>query len=435
MSTALPAPAPGLWSGVRTALALDEPARPRAVPTSIVQRRRRGYDPSGDDGRAQVELVRDDEGVLRWVYTPPQTRISAGRRAYRSIHVAPRSIVEQFRFNELGRNEVTGKLVDLDAWLTPGQGMKRWHEGAFVDEPHPAVDEGRVLLLVHGTFSQSQMWADELQATAAGKELLNQWQDRYERILAFNHPTLSVGAWSNAIDLHRALQAVRVPIDIVCHSRGGLVVSWLLRLEAVPVERVVFVGSPLVGTSLAAPDKLRAALDLLANYADAVSVVGQGVTPVFPLAAGVAGLAKILGKALRLGSGLPIPDAAIALVPGLATQQAVGNNLDLRQLFADQWLCQPQMSGIGVSFQPDESKEPLWKFWKRFTHLGAQLKYAAADLVFPGPNDLVVDVDSMFRLGEAANIAFDDLGVSPTTHHTNYFRDERVVDLLATRLR
>ena len=51
-------------------------------------------------------------------------------------------------------------------------------------------------------------------------------------------------------------------------------------------------------------------------------------------------------------------------------------------------------------------------------------------MVFPGPNDLVVDVDSMFRLGEGGNIAFEALGVGPTTHHTNYFRDERVIGVL-----
>ena len=39
---------------------------------------------------------------------------------------------------------------------------------------------------------------------------------------------------------------------------------------------------------------------------------------------------------------------AIALVPGLATQQAVRNNLDIRQLFADDWLVEPEMSGIGL---------------------------------------------------------------------------------------
>ena len=104
------------------------------------------------------------------------------------------------------------------------------------------------------------------------------------------------------------------------------------------------------------------------------------------------------------------------------------------QLFADDWLRQPDMSGIGVTFQPDESREPLWKFWRRFSNVGDQLKYAAADMVFPGPNDLVVDVDSMFRLGENKVIAFEDLGVSPTTHHTNYFRDSKVLSYLDKKL-
>jgi hypothetical protein len=93
------------------------------------------------------------------------------------------------------------------------------------------------------------------------------------------------------------------------------------------------------------------------------------------------------------------------------------------------------MSAIGVSFQPDESKEPLWRFWKRFTNIKDQLKFGAADLVFPGPNDLVVDVNAMFRLGEKANIHFEDLGTSPTTHHTNYFRDAQVLSYLDKTLK
>jgi pimeloyl-ACP methyl ester carboxylesterase len=434
MSTDFSASGASLWSGVSAALALNEAPRQAPCELPIGQRRRRGYDATVTDGRAQVELIRDVEGVLRWVYTPPLAGLAGGRRAYRSIQVAPADVVERFRFNELGRNEVTSRLVDLDAHLTPGQGMKIWKGDALEELQEPVATKGPVLLLVHGTFSKSEMWTEELLATNEGKKLVADWQKRYAFILAFSHPTLSVGAWSNAIDLHRALRGVTGPIDIVCHSRGGLVVSWLLRLQPMNVKNVVFVGSPLVGTSLAAPDKLRAALDLLANYAEALSTLGQAASTVFPLAAGVAGLAKIVGKTLRLGSGLPILDGAIALIPGLSTQQAVGNNLDLLQLFADDWLCQPTMSAVGGSFQPDESAEPLWKFWKRFTHIGDQIKCAAADLVFSGPNDLVVDVKSMCQLGEKRKIDFNDLGISPTTHHTNYFRDKRVLDYLAGRL-
>lgn len=421
-----------LWDDVSARLALEEaPALASTLP--IGQRRRRAAARDAD-GRAKVELVRDEEGLLRWVYSAPTTPGGTGRRSYRSLRVAPDDVVQSFRFNDFGANAITDKLIAADDWLTPDQGLQRWQGGRLVDDPQPTLDKGRVLLLVHGTFSKSQMWFDELKATEAGRQLLAGWQQKYSAILAFGHPTLSVGAWSNALDLHTALLRVSAPIDVVCHSRGGLVMGWLMRLRAVPVERVVFVASPLVGTSLAAPDKLRAALDMLASYADAVSTLGQKATGIVPFAEGVSLLAKIFGKVLQLGSTTPIVDTAVSLVPGLATQQLVRNNRDVRQLFAAPWLSTPQMCGIGAAFQPDESAQPIWKFWKRFSHIGDQIKYGAADLVFPGPNDLVVDVDSMYRLGEGGNLKFESLGVGPTTHHTNYFRDPRVLQFLGEQL-
>lgn len=421
-----------LWADVSARLVLEE--EPTEVSTLPIGQRRRRAAARDADGRAKVELVRDEDGLLRWVYSPPTTPGGTGRRSYRSIRVAPDDVVQSFRFNDFGANAVTDKLIAADDWLTPDKGMQRWQDGRLVNDVQPRIDKGRVLLLVHGTFSKSQMWFDELQATDAGKKLLAGWQQKYSAILAFGHATLSVAAWSNALDLHSALQDVSAPIDVVCHSRGGLVVGWLMRLRAVPVERVIFVASPLVGTSLAAPDKLRAALDMIASYADAVSTLSKHATGIVPFAEGVSLLAKIFGKVLHLGSTTPIVDAAVGLVPGLATQQLVKNNNDVRQLFAAPWLSSPQMSGIGASFQPDESAQPIWKFWRRFSHIGDQVKYGAADLVFPGPNDLVVDVDSMFRLGEGGNITFEALGVGPTTHHTNYFRDERVIGYLVDQL-
>ncbi|MDR7335736.1 alpha/beta fold hydrolase [Roseateles asaccharophilus] len=417
-----------LWTDVSARLALEE--EPTLASTLPIGQRRRRAAARDADGRAQVELVRDDDGLLRWVYTPPTTPGGTGRRAYRSMRVAPDDVVQRFRFNDFGANAVTDKLIDADDWLTPDQRMQRWQDGHLVDDVRPRIDKGRVLLLVHGTFSKSKMWFDELQATEAGRKLLAGWQQKYSAILAFGHPTLSVAAWSNALDLHAALQDVSAPIDVVCHSRGGLVVGWLMRLRAVPVERVVFVASPLVGTSLAAPDKLRAALDMIASYADAVSSLSRQATGIVPFAEGVSLLAKIFGKVLQLGSNTPIVDAAVGLVPGLATQQLTKNNNDVRQLFAAPWLSTPKMYGIGAAFQPDESTQPMWRFWRRFSNIGDQVKYGAADLVFPGPNDLVVDVDSMFRLGEGGNLTFEALGVGPTTHHTNYFRDERVIGYL-----
>ncbi|WP_457321542.1 esterase/lipase family protein, partial [Roseateles sp. P5_E11] len=289
-----------LWADVSARLVLEE--EPTEVSTLPIGQRRRRAAARDADGRAKVELVRDEDGLLRWVYSPPTTPGGTGRRSYRSIRVAPDDVLQSFRFNDFGANAVTDKLIAADDWLTPDKGMQRWQDGRLVNDAQPRIDKGRVLLLVHGTFSKSQMWFDELQATDAGKKLLAGWQQKYSAILAFGHATLSVAAWSNALDLHSALQDVSAPIDVVCHSRGGLVVGWLMRLRAVPVERVIFVASPLVGTSLAAPDKLRAALDMIASYADAVSTLSKHATGIVPFAEGVSLLAKIFGKVLHLGS-------------------------------------------------------------------------------------------------------------------------------------
>lgn len=417
-----------LWQRVEGVLELEQPSITDESPIS--RRRRRSYTPGEDDRRATLELQRDADGLLRWEYLPPTRRRATGRRVYRSVGVEQTEVVKRFRFMDLGENDVTKGLQALDWRLTPGRGLLRL-QGAIWFAAPPVLN-GSVVLLVHGTFSSSQMYVDELAATPAGKELLDNLERRYDHVLAFDHPTLSVGAWSNAIDLAGALAAVVGPLDVVCHSRGGLVVAWALRLVSLPVRRLVFVGSPLTGTSLASPARLRAALDMIANYAEAASmVVGIGSAAI-PLAAGAAGLARIFGKTLRLGTSLPIADAAVSIVPGLASQQRISNNLELNQLFRAGWKSAPEVFAVRVNFRPAE-EDAGWKFWKRFSNVGDQLKFTAADLVFPGDNDLVVDTEAMVQLGEHGSVAVArvlDLGTSPYTHHTNYFRSAEVIAYL-----
>jgi len=424
-----------LWDRVDSVLELNQPAVPEGTP--IARRRRRSFSPGEMDARATLELQRDADGLLRWDYQPPARRRAGGRRTYRSTGVDRPEVVKRFRFMDLEGNDITTGLQALDARLTPGRGLLRLADGAWVPAAG-TVDgalAGRVLLLVHGTFSSSRMYLDELRATPHGTALLAAWQARYDHVLAFDHPTLAVGAWSNALDLQWALAGVGGDIDMVCHSRGGLVAAWLLRLEALRpgrIRRVVFVGSPLTGTSLASPPRLRAALDLLANYAEAAAGVAMLGAAALPIAAGAAGLARIFGKTLRLGSSLPLADAAVSLVPGLASQQRIANNLELRQLFSTVWKPAPEAWAVSADFRPSEIAQG-WKFWNRFTHIGDQLKYAGADLVFSGQNDLVVDTEAMNQLGELGLIDPGrtlTLGTGPDTHHTNYFQSVRVCDFL-----
>jgi hypothetical protein len=164
-----------LWSDARALL--SEPTVPREdARASIQQRRRRGYDLAREDGRAAVSLLRDD-GLLRWVYEPPARRAtSATRRSWRAIGLDPRESVERIAFPELGRNEVTAGLQKLDArlnpvlagMLQPTEGLRRWNgaQWAPLASGELAGLSGRVLVLVHGTFSASSMYASRAPATA-----------------------------------------------------------------------------------------------------------------------------------------------------------------------------------------------------------------------------------------------------------------------------
>ena len=442
--------ASGLWADVGARLTEPGPALADAVVAPLPQRRRRAAatEPLSDP-RAAVRLVRDEE-MLRWVYEPPvqRRRLEGARRTWRSYGVDAQDTVQRIAFRELGANQITQALVRLDERLnpvlrgleSPVEGLRRWDGQRWAPLPagFAAGLQGRVLVLVHGTFSASAMYADEFAATDDGRTLFERLQAGYAAVLAFDHATLSVAPWLNALALRDALAGCAAELDFVAHSRGGLVVSWLLRLAPMlPVRQALFVGSPLAGTSLAAPDRIRQALDTLASLADALAESALRSGAVLPpavhaLALGVAGLACVVGRVLQLGARLPLADAAVGLVPGLLAQARVSNNLELAQLYPLD--TRAEMQGIGCSYRPSQLDEPVWKVWKRIANLKGQAMYYGADLIFDQPNDLVVDQVSMQALG-GRPLAFEDLGASATTHHCNYFQNARVLAWLDQRLR
>jgi hypothetical protein len=84
-----------------------------------------------------------------------------------------------------------------------------------------------------------------------------------------------------------------------------------------------------------------------------------------------------------------------------------------------------------------ETESPGWRFWKWFR--GDRIKDAAADKVFPGSNDLVVDTSSMteFTAGGGIRIPSDrikDFGTTASVHHTNYFEQAATLDFMLDRL-
>ncbi len=128
-------------------------------------------------------------------------------------------------------------------------------------------------------------------------------------------------------------------------------------------------------------------------------------------------------------SKAPIVDALAALVPGLAGQSAVSNNHELNRLRLGPVDVDPSYFAIVSNF---ETANPSWRFWRNFRK--DRVIDLAADVVFPGDNDLVVDTSSMTDFGvpklKLAGAACD-YRTSDTVWHCNYFRQRRSIEYIA----
>ena len=263
--------APATRAGAALATADGEPA--------IVLRA-----PSMGPDVEQAVLYTDEAGVSRWVFpsdsgTPagPGTRGGSGEVEF----VLPRDSAESPTRAEEGpgtRGQLTKlgrRLVRVLAWATEdviGKGAmfvaSRWEEKRRpyrlrrfpFDDPRPVswdtLQSGRSLLLIHGTFSTASAAFELLPASTI--ESLRQVYG--ERMFAFDHPTLHVAPEENVRRLFDMVPpGTNVEIDIVTHSRGGLVGRELTERQAeyavadkrLPVRRAIFVAAPLRGTALA----------------------------------------------------------------------------------------------------------------------------------------------------------------------------------------
>ncbi len=399
-------------------------------------------------------LVRE-AGVLRWragasaQLAPIGPRAGNGGRAARA-GLPSGTVVKQFAFERLPTSKVYEALTTLDRTLTPQavfsssassvNGLRRLRHGVLEPFTDPTRAAGKkVLLLIHGTFSNSEsIVSNGLQSKPAGRELLQDAEKRYDLVLAYDHPTLSVSPMLNAFDLAALLRPAPAQIDIICHSRGGLVARWFCEAlaDAATRRRVVFVGAPLAGTSLAAAPSLKNALDLLTNVADALRGAGDvvGANTLFTAAGG---LLRVVGAVTGAVLNTALLDAAIALVPGLDAMSRVGNNQELTRLRmntgnADFTSGQIRYFAIRSNFEPQAIG---WNFLRLFSQPAARLGDFAADRIFAGPNDLVVDSSSMDEVADSRLITVaHDFKTNDRVHHINYFVQPETVRAIRSSL-
>ena len=129
---------------------------------------------------------------------------------------------------------------------------------------------GPALLFVHGTFSSAQHCFGRLP-----RDTIKALSDRFGgRVFALDHWTLSHDPWENASWFVQQIpDGLSLDLDIVCHSRGGLVsrvlAGGLPQLPDAPermrVTRLVFVAAPNDGTLLADADHMVKMLDRFTN--------------------------------------------------------------------------------------------------------------------------------------------------------------------------
>jgi hypothetical protein len=248
-------------------------------------------------------------------------------------------------------------------------------------EPHPwrwltaapqPDQTDRVLLFIHGTFSQTATpvadWSRSFLAWAGR---------RYRAVLGFDHWTLSLTPEENAALLWDLLDpALRAGhrLDIITHSRGGLVARAFVELlgHGEAVRRVIFVGTPNAGTNLANPRRWGAAADVLVNLA--------------PLGAPFAKLSGLLARLLIA--------KAESRIPGLQAQNpdAAGAGDFLGRV---QGVGRPPhgvtYSAVAANFEPEAGE-----FDPR--RLLAQVGDAGLDAFYGHPNDLVVDTGSVWAV-------------------------------------
>lgn len=263
---------------------------------------------------------------------------------------------------------------------------------------------GRILLFIHGTFSTAPA-AFQLIPDDVFKAL----HDRYEgRVLAFNHFTLSHDPQRNIQWLLTQLPVDRaLEVDIICHSRGGLVARTLaerpsafhLDTAQVNIGRVVFVAVPNHGTPLADPDHMVKMIDRLTTLLN-----------LFPTGF-VAETLEALVTAVKL-----IGHGALKGLPGLAAMQPDGAFLHALNQGAPAGV---EYYAIAADFEPvDQGLKAL---------VAGSVADAVLDRVFEKvPNDLVVPEPGVY--GDNGCLAFpipdarllevpNDAGVV----HTNIF--------------
>jgi pimeloyl-ACP methyl ester carboxylesterase len=268
------------------------------------------------------------------------------------------------------------------------------------------LSTGPSLLFVHGTFDTTEHCFGRL-ARNTKKEL----DQRYDgRVIAYDHPTIAGDPIENARRFLEIVGSRDLQVDIVCHSRGGLVARALAErpgdlvdyAPGVRVRNIVFVGVPNNGTILAEPDHWNELVDRATTLLNLTR--GPGVS-----------------DALQTVVAL-VRSIAVKTAVNLAGIDAMAPHSDFLKRLNVASQCEADYRAVVSDFEP---KNPGLLEW---------LSDEVRDEIFGHrPNDMMVTIDSM--TGENGSSRFPVKEIrgftgSDAVEHAHYFPQKLTTDAL-----
>jgi len=225
-------------------------------------------------------------------------------------------------------------------------------------------------------------------------------------VLVFDHPTMAETPVENVEWLLRALPADVREVDVLCHSRGGLVGRELVARSAgrLDIRTMVHVGTPNDGTPLADPSRPTQLINVVTN------LIKLGPEPATEMLDAL--IAAVEHLAVHTLDGLP---GLTAMRPGNEWLTTLNGNARTHP---------PVVHSIASDYEPTAAA-------------GARMRAfdLIEDAIFEGAgNDLVVPVAGCHTAGQYVIDNYLSFTPAESVSHFGYFFNPRVRDLLLATL-
>jgi hypothetical protein len=325
--------------------------------------------------------------------------------ATRVLHVL-KSPLDRALLQAVRQSEPVPRVLVLRDALEPLDGFEAWR--ALL----PPGKQHRVLLFVHGFGSST--------AGSGIGPLLKTLAGQYDAVLSYDHPTVTHTPLENALDLLAHVpDDLQLAVDIVAHSRGGLVSRSLIELvdpmTKFAPRRLISHGSPHEGTRLADPERW-----------DRLISIGMTAASWLAMSAGVTiWVPKVLEYMLKAAA------QSIFALPGIEAMRHDSAFLQALNAVADSATDRGalqrrvQYAAVSSAFSIFNVQRPAFR---------QALQAMATQAFIDEANDLIVPTSSMNAIDKAAHFLAPERQLKVDVDHFSYFRNERVIEFLQQQL-